>query len=159
MNNEYKNPYINCAETEESRKLTAVIPRSVYAFIKGIRPEDGTVQTTLNLLIEHLIYALKQRNITAYTDRKQFEFFVANCVFILPGEPGESCSKFERDQGGGEPPSVPVSNPPAPSPLRGVKEEGGRMANIGVKCSQPPCPPRQDGNGGGSSGATKAKKK
>ena len=70
-----------------------------YLFLKAIRPTKGTMKITLNLLVQKLIYDLKQSGITDYTRLDDFErFIVQRCttpVFTVDGEQ-ETTARDER---------------------------------------------------------------
>ena len=50
----------------------------------------GTIQITVNLLLQKLIHELDRRNITDITDETAYERFVADCVLALPSECGRT---------------------------------------------------------------------
>lgn len=104
----FENPWVNAEKHGDCHKLNAIVPSSVFLALKSIRLEHGTIQTTVNILIEKLLAELKERNITTYGDRERFEDFVANCSILAEGDcqcqrttPGPQPTEPQRSSDGG----------------------------------------------------------
>ncbi len=103
----YENPYKGCREgTGPYKKLNSNVPLEKYNAIKQLRLKEGTIQTTINLLWEKLIYECNVRGITDFQQSPAFERLVAESRFVLPEElnsgniPGRSLSGKDRDLSG-----------------------------------------------------------
>ena len=77
----YVNPY---KDTPNPTRLQTYVSREDYNFIRSVRPNKGTIETTTNLLWHKLCTALKQQNITTYADITKFEQFVHDCTITIP---------------------------------------------------------------------------
>ena len=83
MIHKFENPYKSVDE-EFLVRLQSHIQKEDYEMIKLIRPNTGTVTTTVNMLWRKLIDALVAQGITDISSREQFEHFVANSQLVLP---------------------------------------------------------------------------
>jgi hypothetical protein len=81
----YVNPYKGHEKTLPSKKIGIAIPLTEYNKLKSYRLQDGTVQTTINILLAKLIHECSARGFQPLVDSKQFEHFVANCSLTLRG--------------------------------------------------------------------------
>ena len=77
----YTNPYEGL---EVTVRIQSNINPDDYNFIRSIRPNSGTVITTVNILWHKLVTTLKQHGITQYSDLARFEHFVNNCELTVP---------------------------------------------------------------------------
>ena len=82
----FVNPYLGYEGP--TNRFNAIVPMSVFNRIKCCRLGNGTVQTTINILISKLIYELDRRNITGFTEQREFEQFVAGCQLCDSGANG-----------------------------------------------------------------------
>ncbi len=85
----FENPYKDCDYySHTGSRITADLDKEDFNFIRALRPRDGTLQTTVNLLWQKLVEELKSRGIVPYSEanRKAFEEFVTTCRFMLPSE-------------------------------------------------------------------------
>ena len=79
-------PFLNPYPTEGNydplihSRLCADMPKAPYQFLQSINPQRGSMQTTVNLLIEKLITSLKQHGITDITRIEDAKIFIANCT-------------------------------------------------------------------------------
>jgi len=126
MNTVFKDPY---DKDENKVKLSTYVSEEDAAILRSVRLVRGTVQITINLLLKQLIHELRQRNITDYTKRREFEEYVSSRYSppdpSLP-RPGEETSRDDggRVEGGG-PKAARGSEPPYVSSVR----HEGRDAN------------------------------
>ena len=84
MQSKFANPYSGCVKGNNHHRLNIDVQKDRMAFLKGIRLTHGTIQTTINILIEKLYVALKTRGITTAAQADLFERFVAECELTLP---------------------------------------------------------------------------
>jgi hypothetical protein len=82
---QFVNPWISDPEPDPIR-LNAIVPQRIFQRIKQCRLSQGTMQTTINLLLQKLIVELDKRNITDCTDEKAYEELVVNCTMYVPDE-------------------------------------------------------------------------
>ena len=69
---------------EQTTRIQSNIDPVDYNFIRSIRPSNGTIITTVNILWSKLVTTLKQHGITQYSDVNKYEHFVLNCTLVLP---------------------------------------------------------------------------
>jgi len=94
---QFKNPYeVDYQSFAGPDKNVSRAPASIgstdYDFIRGIRPNSGTVNTTQCLLWYKLVQLLKKHGITDITKKSEFESLVANLV-LVDGRPGSTVSR------------------------------------------------------------------
>lgn len=94
---EFKNPYeVDYQSFAGPDKNVSRAPASIgavdYDFIRGIRPNSGTVNTTQCLLWFKLVQLLKKHGITDITKKSEFESLVANLI-LVDGRPGSTVSR------------------------------------------------------------------
>lgn len=88
--NKFKNPFQGLSDSDPGvARINSNVPREDYEFIRRIRPDGGTIVTTVNTLWLKLINELKRRNITDFTRVHDFEDFILRCAIILPATGGE----------------------------------------------------------------------
>jgi len=80
-NMSYQNPY----PRKETTRLVTDVSKTDFAKIKSLRPEKGTVSTTLAILWKKLCHELERNGITDYARKTDFEHFVTDCVIIGGG--------------------------------------------------------------------------
>jgi len=85
MASQFVNPWISDPEPDPIR-LNAIVPQRIFQRIKQCRLSQGTMQTTINLLLQKLIVELDKRDITDCTDEKVYEELVVNSVLVVPNE-------------------------------------------------------------------------
>jgi hypothetical protein len=95
-----KDPYPN-VKGEERLSIRSRLPQSERDFLVGIRPQKGTIQTVINLFIKGLIDECRQRGITDYTRRGEFERLVVQRTTV--GESSNGGSVSGQDVGHGTP--------------------------------------------------------
>lgn len=81
----YSNPYSNLP-VEELTKLQSMVAKEDYDLLKSIRLRNGTVTTTVNILLSKLIKEMKRRGMKDVSSHALFEYFVVNCHIVLPEE-------------------------------------------------------------------------
>ena len=150
MNEKFKNPYADCDENEVSR-LNANISTEDFNFVRRIRVDKGTIQTTINILWSKLVNELKQRGITDFSREADYEDFLVNIRLVDERE----CTEIDEAGGGVVAASAPVGSPTAVPAVAGaehVDNEPGRPAPIrdatpGVKDVGTNVPRRSRGGG------------
>jgi len=70
-----KNPYETLDE-EKVYRVSAYVSIEDAMFLKGLDLLRGNIQTTINILINHVCRELRQRGITDYLQREQFEQYI-----------------------------------------------------------------------------------
>jgi hypothetical protein len=103
--NAYHDPFREIS-VDDKVKINVTIDKNTYNAIKCPRMEHGTIQITLALLLKKLQQSLAEHNITTYSDKEQYEHFLATCSI-------QSCPKFGHDRGTIE--SNPVAKTNAPN--------------------------------------------
>lgn len=136
MNNEtptalpFVNPWKGYDEDQCSR-LNSNVPTEIYNFIRFIRPDGGTMTTTINILFQKLVNELQQRNITANCDVAEFERFVAECVIIHPSDLVAGNERLGGPIAGSvRPANAPDDRGTAPSQGRRDKAAAKQSANL-----------------------------
>lgn len=119
----FENPFREMLtdKTVERTKLNAIVPYSIYATLKAVRPYEGTIQTTINIFLQKLCNELRRLNITAATDRIRFERFVTEFT-LCHGEDTAKCNS--KNEPHGQPNLVVDATPP-----------GGNVRRRAVKAS------------------------
>ncbi len=82
----FKNPYQGCVKQGISIRLNADVLADRYNFYRSIRLANGTIQTTVNLLLEKLYHECIRRGITNASNQSEFERFVTDSQLVLPDE-------------------------------------------------------------------------
>lgn len=81
------NPYRGCEKIPDgSKRFNCSVGKDAYLFIADMRKTQGTMSTTVCVLFDKLITALRQNNITDYSHRLEFENFIANCQIVLQNQ-------------------------------------------------------------------------
>lgn len=128
---QFKNPYeVDYQSFAGPDKNVSRAPASIgavdYDFIRGIRPNSGTVNTTQCLLWFKLVQLLKKHGITDITKKSEFESLVANLI-LVDGRPGSTAS---RDGGkatvGDDRRGTPETRPGNPDATNGVANPSGK---------------------------------
>lgn len=97
MTPSFTNPWAECWQDGTGVRLQTFIKQEEHEFLKLLRPNTGTLTTTVNILVAKLINELKSRGITDITHRDAFEHFVANSILTLPGlESGSPSPRSNR---------------------------------------------------------------
>lgn len=119
----FENPYENMP-AEERVRTTIDVSSKTHAFVLGLRGRKGTLQTTINLLLEKLLTTLIEHGITSF-DPHEYEHAVANARIVFPTRDGNAASGNQKPrtnvrrgtrgvaQHSAESPNVP--NPSGPS--------------------------------------------
>lgn len=81
----FENPYKDIEKSGRYHSINVCVSKESF-ILRRIRPEAGTVDTTINLLYLKLINELNRRGITDYTRVDDFEDFVVRCELVLPEE-------------------------------------------------------------------------
>ncbi len=139
---QFKNPYeVDYQSFAGPDKNVSRAPASIgavdYDFIRGIRPNSGTVNTTQCLLWYKLVQLLKKHGITDITKKSEFESIVANLI-LVDGRPGSSVGRdggkttVGNDRRGvaeTRPGDTDVENSLTDSPSKNVKRKSGRKGS------------------------------
>jgi hypothetical protein len=137
------NPYKGCREYDENaKKVTAVMPLDRWKYLKCIRVEDGTIQTTINLFFEKLINELARRGINSTAEQSKYEHFVANFELVLPGERNSITGSLSETSVGNDRPGVGgvcsenKDYPPIGGNVESHKGRGNRTTTKGKEKTQ-----------------------
>ncbi len=140
----FVNPYRDCRRLQKDAptRLNMDILSEDYNFLRGLRFDNGTITTTFGIIFQKLVQELKRRGIHDITNKQQFEQFIINFVFALPGElprssVGESSEQATRPDDGGRATGTGAGNStPAneQSELpRGANGEEGKGSSAGKR--------------------------
>lgn len=133
--NKFANPY-ESLPYEDKVRTTIDVAQRTHGFVLGCRGRVGTLQTSINILLEKLVTALTEHGITSF-DPDAYEHAVANCTIVLPGRGTLAVAEVSRpdDRRGAEQlarnsaPAPTVPNPSVPHSDRGNKAKAkGRKA-------------------------------
>lgn len=132
--NKFSDPYSSC-EAKELTRLQTNISRADHDFLFiQLHPGKGSVTTVLNTLIHKLVLSLNHHGIiNPYTQRLEFERFVAEFVIRLPQpdqlpgravgrdvqRPADLTGKTPRVRSGSKTPSRKPASVQVESGLRG----------------------------------------
>ena len=75
----FDSPY---STDQVTARLQAFVSVEDYDFVRSIRPNSGTVNTTVALVFSKLVAALRRAGIDQNADKEAFESFVANCKIV-----------------------------------------------------------------------------
>lgn len=78
---------VNATDLANKRKSTVYFPEKVVARLTRCRPQIGTFQTTIAILVKKLIEQLDANQLNTY-DRERYEQAVANATIRLGGDGG-----------------------------------------------------------------------
>jgi hypothetical protein len=82
----FKNPYDGMAN-DDLLRTTILVSRKAHGELFQVRPQTGTLQTTINILIDKFTNELKRNGITSY-EPELYERACADCTIILGGTVG-----------------------------------------------------------------------
>lgn len=81
---QFQNPWENIVPPDREHRTSLILSGQAYSFISGVHCRKGTLQTTINILLEKAIQLLKDNGITAY-DPDAYERTIVNSTLTLPG--------------------------------------------------------------------------
>ncbi len=114
----FTNPYEGLPCAQRTRTTIDVATRD-KAFLDSLHGRKGTIQTTINILVQKTIHELRRNNITSY-DPDAFESAIAGVVVVLggrsaPSNPDTHPETPPRNDDGGAPGVARVPARPAQS--------------------------------------------
>lgn len=76
LTNPYPSPGDDCC------RITANVPRKIYERIRCLYLDKGAIQNIINQLIQKLLTACEQRNLTTSADSDKFVEFLTTAILI-----------------------------------------------------------------------------
>jgi hypothetical protein len=113
MNQQFLNPYRELPSDKKVR-TTIDVALSTHAKIHSLHGRSGTLQTTINILLEKTINALESNGITCF-DPDEYEHFILNSTLVAPGQ-RSAASSGQTASGNDGCGTVRVAQHPAPAP-------------------------------------------